>query len=84
MAFSEAGKPAEKKDGKGIPKRWEMLIDDQCPMCTDDLELFEHLELWKCGCGFKISCYKKQNIEGDIEGDNSGFSLGNWHDEQPF
>jgi hypothetical protein len=91
MSFQEAGagKP-DRFTEAGIQQvesthgwQWKNLDDDCCPACSDMLFYFEHIDLWKCGCGFKISKYRKQEITTN-ENRSGGFYLGNYHDETPF
>jgi ribosomal protein S27AE len=86
--FTEAGKEREQStDTKGLPKDWDNLLSDECPLCGDELVEFEHIRMWKCGCGFKISTYKKEQITKSIEDEEwygNSFMYGNWHDESPF
>lgn len=89
MAFTEAGREAEKEKFDGLPMAWENLDAKCCPRCGEPLTLFEHLMLWKCTCGFKISHSKFNEItyklrDGDFYGDNSGYRYGRYYDEPPF
>lgn len=89
MSFKTAGvldeQNSETQKLRGLPRDWNNLSANCCPICHESLVLFEHLSLWKCLCGFKITCYRKQEIEGDIElKQNSGFGLGSYDDTPPF
>lgn len=89
MSFQEAGAGNDrfKEAGAQVEStqnvQWKNLQDDCCPFCSDILFYFEHLSLWKCGCGFKISKYRKEEITTD-DNRSCGFSFGNYHDETPF
>lgn len=87
MEFVEAGNRQPEK----LPDRWNWsnLCENGCPACGEELVEFEHLNLFKCACGFKISTYKKENLVEDIElgktyGTGRGFLLGNYQDDEPF
>lgn len=91
MSFQEAGSNSDQnsKESSGLPKYWENLTENCCPICSDTLSLFEHVNLWKCGCGFKISRSKRDEIVGDIQygrfiPSNNGYRYGKYHDEPPF
>lgn len=89
MAFKEASASAL-ADGPaktGLPKNWSALKEAKCPSCSDDLVEFEHLKLFKCACGFKISEFRFSEILRDLDKPKArscGFSKGNYHDESPF
>ncbi len=84
MAFKEAGKENNKKGP--LEMTWSNLEDGKCPICSEDLNYFDHIELWKCGCGFKISKYKFEKITSDIAMNDyaNGFCYGDYWDESPF
>lgn len=84
--FKEAGDNSENTRSGGLPKMWHRLEDNECPACGDELELFTHLDLWKCPCGFKISDVRKREIQDsrDERMYGRGFGCGNWHDDTPF
>lgn len=89
MAFQSADEDQNKEKYDGIPMAWENLEHKCCPRCGDELSLFEHISMWKCFCGFKISVTKFNEIkykieDGDTFGDNSGYRFGRYHDEPPF
>lgn len=68
----------------GLPLQWDALASDACPRCREDLIEFEHVDLWKCACGFKISIYKKERIVAKIDSVANGYMFGNYEDENPF
>lgn len=82
MAFEETGSEQEYNDSGGLPKRWDALDGDCCPKCLDPLVYFEHIELWKCTCGFKISNKRKREIVKIMR--SGTFGYGNYDDESPF
>lgn len=90
MAFKTAGGDTpEKSKYDGLPSAWENLASNCCPKCGEALSLFEHVSLYKCGCGFKISTSRFEEIRAkytgaDSFGENSGYRYGNYHDEPPF
>jgi len=90
MAFQTAGEDRqESEEGSGLPKRWENLTDKCCPACSEPLIEFEHLNLWKCTCGFKIGAYKLDQIVADLErgeefGGSRGYGFSEYQDDQPF
>lgn len=80
MAFQEAGDRQNlKQEAGGLNLNWENLRINSCPICCDDLVLFEHVDLLKCRCGFKISTNRIYS-----ENFSSGFYIGNYEDETPF
>lgn len=85
MAFKESGSTGDNQKG-GIKMNWDRLEDYGCPMCGDDLKHFEHIDLWKCICGFKISNNRLVEIISSIDEQdyNSGFRYGGYTDESPF
>lgn len=89
MAFETAGEDHGKKKYDGIPMAWENLEHNCCPRCGDEMREFDHIRMWKCFCGFNISCGKRNDIvdsirEGGEFGTNSGYGYGNYHDHPPF
>lgn len=90
MAFKTAGGDApEKNKYDGLPMAWENIESSCCPKCGEALTYFDHLYMWKCFCGFKISSGKFEEIRqkytgADSFGENSGYRYGNYHDEPPF
>jgi len=89
MAFKESNEDRSgDQQNSGLPKRWELLSADQCPICSDDLVEFDHLSLWKCRCGFKISDYKKTEIQTRIEeredGGSGGWGYNDYQSDSPF
>jgi len=92
MAFKTAGEDPEQYngDGTGLALCWANLRDGCCPRCCEELISFDHLDLFKCTCGFKIRKDRMNEIldsmDEDDEGDSigRGFMFGNYHDEPPF
>lgn len=89
MAFETAGENKNADNREGLPLEWENIEHNCCPKCGDELCYFDHIHMWKCFCGFKISSGKfeeiKNNIrDGDMIGIGSGYRYGNYHDEPPF
>jgi hypothetical protein len=101
--FKEAGANDSIKQGPegpglplaaGLPMIWSNLSDDCCPKCGEALRAFEHLNLYKCPCGFKISSYKLEHIKLDLEnqederrqnpGAVSGWGYSGYYDDPPF
>lgn len=84
--FKEAGASPEKNEGP-LNLKWYRLEDYECPKCGESLTHFENIDMWKCGCGFKINNTRLVEIIQKIDeaqGFNSGFRYGNYHDEPPF
>lgn len=88
MSFQEAGKINSSKNDGPLNMNWSRLQEYMCPMCEceDLLTYFDHIELWKCGCGFKISKYKFEKITSDLDENDyvHGFCYGDYTDETPF
>ena len=91
MSFKEAGKSNEGSVARdnGLPLNWENLQWKCCPRCGDEMTEFEHLKLWKCGCGFNISESRKNEIVYDIQDGvnisrNGGYGYSKYHDHSPF
>lgn len=68
---------------------WQNLRADCCPRCGDPLSLFDHVSLYKCLCGFKITPYKLENIKMRMEeeeetGFSSGWGFSRYEDDPPF
>lgn len=89
MAFQTAGGDPGKEKYDGLPMAWENIEHKCCPRCGDELTYFDHIFMWKCFCGFKISSGKFEEIRSrlngaDTFGENSGYRFGNYHDESPF
>lgn len=90
MAFKESGgEPEQSDNASGLPMRWKNLQDGACPRCAEALVLFEHLDLWKCGCGFKIGAYRMQEIAAEIDdkaenGRSYGYGFSRFEDDPPF
>lgn len=82
MAFKEIQdneQIAGDKKTSGLNLDWMQLIGLFCPRCCDDLVLFDHLNMYKCRCGFKINTTRMNKINF-----SSGFYIGNYEDEPPF
>lgn len=89
MAFETAGENNNDDKYDGIPFAWENLESKCCPRCGEALTLFEHIMMWKCGCGFKISSFKFHEIVDKIRdrgefGLSRGYGFGGYQDEPPF
>ena len=88
MAFKEAGSTGHKPENTGLPKNWDRLEDQECPICADELVYFNHLDMWKCACGFKISDTRMREIVKSIDERDTycsqGWRVGDWYDEGPF
>lgn len=88
MSFAKAtdGDARFSKDA-GLPDKWENLVDYACPKCGKTLQGFEHLKLWKCFCGFRISVKRRDEIAEKIEDGQDfdrSFGLNNYEDDPPF
>lgn len=88
MSFQPAGENRQHDpDGKGLPKHWDALESDCCALCREPMTLFDHVDMWKCLCGFKITDYRKREIEESIREQDTmtgGYMIGNYMDEDPF
>ncbi len=87
MAFKEVSPESGQKENNlpGIKLDWHQLSILCCPICRDDLVLFDHVDLYKCRCGFKINTSKAGEMSMPGEKNFSrGFLIGNYHDETPF
>lgn len=91
MAFKESGS-SEASDPSpalagiyGLTYDWELLRFNQCPRCESDLVEFEHIDLLKCTCGFKITgaLVRAMRITGFVAL-SRGFRIGNYDHETPF
>lgn len=87
MAFKEASPEMGEKlnTPPGIKLDWSQLSILCCPVCRDELVLFEHIDMYKCRCGFKINTSNLEKMS-DLSGRNfsRGFCIGNYYDETPF
>lgn len=90
MALQEAGKGKGDNNNDGLPLHWYNLKEGCCPKCGDVLISFDHLDLFKCTCGFKISRTRMEQILSDMEeqGDEdsfyNGFLLSPYDSDAPF
>ena len=92
MTFKTAGEAPQEYngDGTGLPMKWYNLHEGACPKCGDMLISFEHLDLFKCTCGFKISASRMREILDSMDEDDGGGSIargymfGDYQDEPPF
>lgn len=65
------------------------LFENTCPICEEELVLFEHINTYKCHCGFTITEEKKKEfqdryIKQGTENFTSGFSMREFRDDPPF
>lgn len=91
MAFQEAGSPATDDPSytqpglPGLAYDWQALKFDLCPRSGGELVEFEHIDLFKCTCGFKIpgNLLRAMRVTG-FSVLARGYRLGNYYDESPF
>ena len=65
------------------------LFENICPRCEEELVLFEHINTWKCHCGFTITEEKKKEFQEKFmnhhtENFTTGFSMKDFQDDPPF
>ena len=86
--FKEAKEGSQKPEVEGLPLCWENLQTKACPRCGDSLEDFEHISMWRCGCGFNISHYKLDDLVRRIEDEEQvgrdSWGFNRWTDMPPF
>lgn len=87
MAFKTAGDSSgvPENSGQGLPLSWNNLRDGCCPKCGDELVSFDHLDLFKCVCGFKITA-KRMNEILNAQEDRvyNGFGVSPYDWDNPF
>lgn len=83
MAFKEIQDKeqfaGDRKNSQGLVLDWDQFSILCCPICNEELVMFDHLDMYKCRCGFKINIARigKKNF-------SRGFYIGNYTDETPF
>ena len=89
MAFQEASHDdlsfTESEIQLGLNFKWYLAAQERCPICCDDLVYFNHVGLWKCPCGVKISNHSIEVLKSLKKDDFDGrLFFGNYEDETPF